>query len=157
MKSNHTKYLLEGLPLGGSDAARLVLEAVEEMPELRALAGQGREALMRALRRVLRVGIAGVREQEQTVSFREAAEESLARRVLAGRRPTTLRDLRSFVGRLLRVPGLAERPLRSIGVQECRRAGRRCGASCARSRALGATARPGWPMCCATPLPVTTR
>ncbi len=67
-------------------------------------------------------GIVSVREQEQTVSFRHAAEESLARRVAAGRRPTALRDLRSFMKCLLRVPGLAERPLRSISVAECRRA-----------------------------------
>ncbi len=92
------------------------------MPELRAIAGQGRTELMRALRRVLHAGIAAVREQERTVSFRVAAEESLARRAQAGRRPTTLRDLRNFMKRLLRVPGLAERPLRAIGTQECRRA-----------------------------------
>ncbi len=122
MKNKYTQHLLAGLPVGGCDAARLVLEAVEDMPELLAAAGQGREALMRALRRVLQAGIAAVREQEKTVSFAQAAEESLARRVKAGRRPTTLRDLRHFVKRLLRVPGLAERPLRSIGVQECRRA-----------------------------------
>ncbi len=122
MKSKHTQHLLSGLPLDGCDAARLVLEAVEEMPELRVAAGQGREMLMQALRRVLRAGIGTVREQEHTVSFRAAAEESLARRERAGRRPTTLRDLRHFVRRLLRVPGLAERPLRGLGVQECRHA-----------------------------------
>ncbi len=121
MKSKYARHLLKGLPLGGHDAARLVLEAVEDMPELLAAAGQGREQLMQALRRVLRAGIAAVREQEKTVSFAQAAEESLARREKAGRRPTTLRDLRGFIKRLLRVPGLAERPLRRIGVEECRR------------------------------------
>ncbi len=122
MKSKYTEHLLAGLPLSSSDAARLVLESVEEMPELRVLAGQGREALMQALRRVLHAGIAAVREQEHTVSFREAAEESLARRQQAGRRPTTLRDLRYFVNRLLQLPGLGERPLRAMSVQECRKA-----------------------------------
>ncbi len=112
--------LLEELPLNTSDAARLVLEAVEEMPELRAVAAQGRDALMRALRRVQREGIAAVKEQEKTVSFAFAAAESLKRRERAGRRPTTLRDLRFFVKRLLRVPGLAERPLRAIRTAECR-------------------------------------
>ncbi len=122
MKSKQTYQLLEALPLNAADAARLVLEAVEEMPELATAALQGKDELMRALRRVLRVGISAVREQEQTVSFREAAEESLLRRTQAGRRPTTLRDLRHFIRRLLRVPGLAEKPLRSIGTAECRRA-----------------------------------
>ncbi len=115
------KHLLEELPLTGVDTARLVLEAVEEMPELRASATMGRVHLMQALRRVLREGIAAVQAQEKTVSFRHAAEESLARRSSAGRRPTTLRDLRHFIRRLLRVPGLAERPLRSISTAECRR------------------------------------
>ncbi len=116
------KHLLEGLPLKGADAARLVLEALEEMPELQSVAAQGKAALMQALRRVLREGIAAVRAQEKTVSFAEAAEASLVRRAGAGRRPTTLRDLRHFIRRLLRVQGLAERPLRAIGTAECRRA-----------------------------------
>ncbi len=120
MKHAHTKHLLEGLPLRGSDAARLVLEAVEEMPELREAAARGKPELMQALRRVLREGIAAVRAQEQTVSFAHAAKESLARRVAAGRRATTLRDLRHFIRRLLRVPGLAERPLRAMNTAECR-------------------------------------
>ncbi len=121
MKKAYMKHLLQGLPLDGGDAARLVLEAVEEMPELRNEAARGCSAFMQALRRVLREGIAAVRAQEQTVSFARAAEESLARRQAAGRRPSTLRDLRYFIRRLQRVPGLAERPLRSMGTAECQR------------------------------------
>ncbi len=122
MKSNHTTSLLKDLPLNGTDAARLVLEAVEEMPELRQPAAQGKAELMQALRRVLREGIAAVRAHEQTVTFRYAAEESLKRREAMGRRPTTLRDLRHYIRRLLRVPGLAECPLRAMGTAECQRA-----------------------------------
>ncbi len=122
MKHAHTNHLLQGLPLRGSDAARLVLEAVEEMPELRLPAAQGKVELMQALRRVLREGIAAVRAQERTVTFAHAAEESLKRREAAGRRATTLRDLRHFIRRLLRVRGLANRPLRSMGTAECRSA-----------------------------------
>ncbi len=114
--------MLGGLPLDQWDAARLVLETVEEMTELQAVAVQGKPALMKALRRVLREGIAAVRAQEKTVSFQQAAEESLVRRQNAGRRPTTLRDLRHFIRRLLRVPELAERPLRAIDTAECRAA-----------------------------------
>ncbi len=120
MKHTHTNELLQGLPLLGSDAARLILEAMEEMPELRLPASRGKVELMQALRRVLREGIAAVRAQEKTVSFAHAAEESLKRREAAGRRATTLRDLRHFIRRLLRVPRLAERPLRSMGTAECR-------------------------------------
>ncbi len=120
MKSKQTKGLLAGLPISEADAARLVLEATEEMPELQVVATYGKPALMQALRRLLREGIGVARAQEKTVSFAHAAEESLARRVAAGRRPTTLRDLRHFVRRLLRVPGLAERPLRAMDEAECR-------------------------------------
>ncbi len=133
------KHLLEELPLNGADAARLVLEAVEEMPELRVRATLGKACLMQALRRVLREGIASVRAQEKTVLFRQAAEESLARRISAGRRPTTLRDLRHFIRRLLRVPGLAERPLRSISTNECRQALEQAFANSAHSFRKGRT------------------
>ncbi len=122
MNRKHCKQLLAGLPLAETDAARLVLEALEEMPELQEAAAAGREALMQALRRVLRAGASALREQEKTVPFAQAAAESLQRRARAGRRPTTLRDLRHFMNRLLRVPGLAERPLRAISTAECRRA-----------------------------------
>ncbi len=117
----NTEHLLKGLPLCGADAVRLVLEAVEEMPELRAAAARGKDSLMHELRRVLQEGIAAVRALERTVCFRHAAEESLARRAALGRRPTTLRDLRHFIRRLLRVDGLAERPLRTMDTAECRR------------------------------------
>ncbi len=120
MKHAPTKHLLKGLPLEGSDAARLVLEAVEEMPELQLTATLGKAALMQTLRRVLHEGIDAVRAQEKTVTFRQAAEESLARRVAAGRRATTIRDLRHFIRRMLRVPGFAEKSLRGITAAECR-------------------------------------
>ncbi len=122
MKNAHTNHLLAELPLGSSDAARLVLEAVEEMPELKEAAMQGKAPLMQALRRVLREGIAAVRAQQKTVSFAHAAAESLKHRVAAGRRPTTLRDLRHFIRRLLRVEGWAERPLRAMTPTDCHRA-----------------------------------
>ncbi len=122
MNNTHMKHLLKGLPIEGSDAARLVLEAVEEAPELRKAAGRGKHELMRALRRMVYEGIAAVRAQEKTVSFQQAAEESLAQRAAAGRRPVTLRDLRHFIRRLLRVPGLAKRPLRAMDTAECRKA-----------------------------------
>ncbi len=110
------------LPIGKGDAMRLVLEAVEEMPELQTETQRQKGALMQALRRVLREGIAAVRAQEQTVPFARAAEESLRCREKAGRRPTTLRDLRHFIRRLLRVPGAAERPLRAWTSLHCRQA-----------------------------------
>lgn len=48
----------------------------------------------------------------------EAAWASVESR--AGRRATTLRDLRHFVRRMLRVEGIAQRPLRGMSTKECR-------------------------------------
>ncbi len=120
MKRKHKPQLLEYLPITEHDAARLVLEMMEEMSELQDTAVRGKVELMQALRRVLREGISAVRAQDRTVSFAQAAAESLERRAEAGRRATTLRDLRYFIRRLLRVPGLADRPLRAVGTSECR-------------------------------------
>ncbi len=108
--------LLRSLPLSGVDAARLVLELVEGLQ----LEGQGmgHDALMERLRVVLRLGLQALREREQTVSFAEAARRSIEAR--AGRRPVTLRDLRYYLNRLLREPGLAARPLRAMRSVECR-------------------------------------
>ncbi len=122
MKNAHRKHLLGSLPLTEEDAARLILELTEEMPQLQATAALGKAELMQAMRRVMREGIAAVQRLEMTVSFETAAAESLRRREQAGRRPTTLRDLRHFIRRLLRVPGLAEKPLRHLNTAECRRA-----------------------------------
>ncbi len=106
-----------GLPLTAEDAARLVLELAEGL-QLGGVA-LGHDALMERLRRAQRLGVLAVREREQTVSFEEAAWRSVEAR--AGRRPVTLRDLRYYLRRLLREPGLGVRPLRAMRPPECRR------------------------------------
>lgn len=67
---------------------------------------------------VVEEGIKVIEMRERTVPFAEAARLSIEAR--AGRRPTTLRDLRHFTSRMLRVEGVGERPLRAMGVDECR-------------------------------------
>ncbi len=111
------EHLLRALPLSAADAARLVLELVEGL-QLGAHS-LGHDALMERLRGALRLGAAAVRQREQTVPFEEAAWRSVEAR--AQRRPVTLRDLRYYVRRLLRQPGLGARPLRAMGAPECRR------------------------------------
>ncbi len=110
--------LLRPLPLSGEDAARLVLELVEGL-QLGCLT-LGHDELMERLRVALRAGVAAVHEGEHTVPFAEAAWRSVEAR--SQRRPVTLRDLRYYLRRLLREPGLGERPLRAMKSQECRRA-----------------------------------
>lgn len=115
MKNKTAKKLMEGMPIGVTDAVRLVMEMAEEIGERYEV----REGMMQRLRQVIREGVKAVRNAELTESFETTAWASVEAR--AGRRPTTRRDLRCFVRRMLRVQGLAERPLRQINAQECRR------------------------------------
>lgn len=103
--------------LSGADAARLVLECVEELGE-RAV-GMPRLELLALVRRVLRAGVAAVQAEENTVTFEHAAWASVEAR--SGRRPTTTRDLRHYVRRMLRVEGVAKLPLRGMTTAQCRR------------------------------------
>ena len=116
MNTRTTKELMKSLPLGGVDAARLVLECVEGLGNR--AEGLGRVELMELVRRVMRAGIAALEQQERTVPFEQAAWESVAAR--AGRRPTTTRDLRYYVRKMLKVEGVAQLPLRALTVGQCR-------------------------------------
>lgn len=107
---------MKGLPLDGSDAARLTLEMTEALGDK--AQGLGKAQLMELLRRVARAGIRTLEAEEQTVRFETAAWASVEAR--AGRRPLTTRDLRHFVRRMLRVQGVGERPLRAMTARECR-------------------------------------
>ena len=108
--------IMEELPLSSRDAARLVLEMSEELGER--VAGLDKRALICLMRRVMRLGVAELARQEHTVSFESAVWASVEAR--AERRPTTRRDLRHYARRLLRVEGIAERPLRAMSSRECR-------------------------------------
>lgn len=110
------KEIIKELPLNLNDIARLVMETAEELGER--CAGMERGEMMRLMRRVLHAGVSAIRAEEHTVSFETAAWASV--QVRAGRRPVTLRDLRHFVRRMLRVEGVAERPLRAMSTRECR-------------------------------------
>ena len=67
---------------------------------------------------MIELGAKELEKQEHTVSFETAVWASVEAR--AGRRATTRRDLRHYARRLLRVEGIAERPLRAISTLECR-------------------------------------
>ncbi len=110
------KDIIKDLPLNMNDIARLTLEATEELGE--SAQGLTRLELLHLLRRVIRAGVKAVKAEEHTVCFEEAAWASVAART--ARRATTLRDLRHFVRRMLRVEGVAVRPLRAMSTRECR-------------------------------------
>lgn len=116
MKMKAINELLRGSPLTGIDAARLILECIEELGG--AIEDMNRETAVRQIRRVIHKGVHAVKEEERTVPLEEAAWKSVEAR--AGRRAVTLRDLRHFVRRILRVKGAAELPLRTITGTQCR-------------------------------------
>lgn len=112
---SHT--LLTGTGVSATDAARLTLEAIETLGEL--ATGANHSELVTLLRRVIQAGVAAVKAAEHTVSLSVAAWASVeARKDL---RPTTRRDLRHFVRRILRVEGAADMPLRSMCTADCKR------------------------------------
>ncbi len=116
MNKQATTILLKETPLSKNDAARLALEACEELGER--VEGLNHRELMCLLRRVLRAGIEILRQGEETVNFAEAVRQSLAAR--SHLRPTSRRNLKNYTNRMLRVPGVAARPLRAMNAKECR-------------------------------------
>ena len=116
MKTRTINKMMMALPLGSVDAARLVMECVEGLGAR--AEGLSRVELMELVRRVMREGIAAVLAAERTVPFERAAWESVVAR--AGRRPTTTRDLRHYVRRMLKDEHFAKLPLRAMTVGQCR-------------------------------------
>ena len=69
--------------------------------------------------RAIQLGAEELKKREHTVSLREAAWASVEAR--QGLRPTTRRDLRHFVRRILRVEGAGDMPLRAMRTADCKR------------------------------------
>lgn len=116
MNKGKIDEMMDGQTLGTLDAVRLVLECIEAMG--REAEGLSRLAMLESVRRVMRAGIAAVRAELHTEAFEKVAWASIAAR--SGRRPSTTRDLRHYVRRMLRVEGVAQMPLRSMKVAQCR-------------------------------------
>lgn len=117
MSKDIAKHILVGTPLTTTDAARLVMECIETLGE--EYTRNNKNELMVRLRRVILAGCKAMQEEEATVSLETAAWKSVESR--KDRRPTTLRDLRHYVRRILRVEGVKNLPLRSIKTRDCRR------------------------------------
>ncbi len=116
MKTHISEKILKGLSIGAADAARLVMEAIERLGIRADTLGHG--ALMTKLRRVIEYGVTAVKAEEHTAPFETVAWESIEAR--KGRRATTVRDLKHYVRRMLRIDGVAQRPLRAMTAAECR-------------------------------------
>ena len=109
--------LLRDSKLNAVDAARLILE-MEDILGRRARR-RSKATLMQLLRRVIRAGSDVVAQEDRTVSFERAAWASVEARSTQ-LRPVSLRDLRYFVRRLLRVEGCSRIALRHMTSSQCR-------------------------------------
>ena len=116
MNRRTANEILKEYALNATDAARLVAEMCEALGKR--AAGLERAELMMLLRRVVNEGAEAVKKAEETVPFAEAVRLSLEAR--SGLRPTSRRNLRHYTNRMLRIEGIAERPLRAMSVKECR-------------------------------------
>ena len=105
--------LVGNLPVSPLDIMRLFLEFAEEASVMQL----DKEEIINSFRRIVRMGVSGIAEQERSVSFETAAKESL--RARRHRRPSTLADLRSYTNRMLRCVRFCSLPLRSITVDHC--------------------------------------
>lgn len=75
--------------------------------------------VVEAVQQVLDAGIKTLERQEHSVALQVAAWASVDAR--KGLRPTTQRDLRHFVRRILRVERVADKPLRAFTTADCKR------------------------------------
>ncbi len=113
------KHQSEQERIGPSALCELdVWRLFEEFQEEAGLTQKPRQEVIATFRRVIRAGIASVRESERTVPFEQAVQASLEAR--KHRRPSTLADLRSFTGRMIRYGKWRNAPLRAISAQQCR-------------------------------------
>ncbi len=108
--------LLTGEAVSRRDAERLVLEGIERLGER--AEGLGKRELIGLLRQVLELGVEAVAQRERTCTLEEAGWSSIEARKDC--RKTTLRDLRYNLRRILKLPGVAELPLRAITTAQCR-------------------------------------
>lgn len=116
-KKSRNDIYIRNNRVAARDASRLVQEGVEEFGEL--VEGKEGVELICLLRRVIRAGVEVVKNEQNTVSLREAAWYSVNAR--DDLRPTSLRDLRNYVRRILRVKDAEDLSLRVMSTHDCRR------------------------------------
>ncbi len=111
--------LLRGSGVSAMDTARLVAEMLDLLGS--APLRQPDANPIALCHRLIHLGAAALRSENETVSFATALEESLLSR--AERRSRTLAEVRQYSRRLLRFhPEWAERPVRHITADDCREA-----------------------------------
>lgn len=98
------------------DADRLMLDVVERLGKR--VEGCRRPEVIALIKRVTVLGVLALAAEDRTETFATTARLSVEAR--CDRRAATCRDLRYFVRRMLKIPGVGERPLRAMTTSECR-------------------------------------
>ena len=105
---------LEVLKSTGIDVLEAALVAKEALE-----CGRGR---VRRARECVRLGAEEMRKREKTVTFAKAVETALEDRKRKGLRARSIVDFRYLCKRMMKMnPGLAERRMRSVTSEDCRR------------------------------------
>ena len=116
--SDIASELLQDSVLNPVDAARLALEIQEGLRHRGSRCS--RTVLLNRMRRVIQAGLKAIQQEERTVNLKTAAWASIKARE-SYLRPVSLRDLRYYVRRILRVDGAERLMLRSAKSSDCRR------------------------------------
>ena len=113
-RSNRERAALEVLRSTGIDVLEAALVAKEAL-----VCGRGR---VRRARECVRLGAEEMRKRERTVTFSKAVETALEDRKRKGLRARSIVDFRYLCKRMMKMnPGLAERRMRSVTSEDCRR------------------------------------
>ena len=120
MSITHSKLTKTGLLTGETicrkDAERLMLECIERLGER--CSGLARRDVINLLRQVIELGVDALAAQERTCTLEDAGWASIEAR--GDCRSTTLRDLRYYLRRMLKLSGVAQLPLRAMSTAQCR-------------------------------------
>lgn len=109
----HEKELGNQIAVSTLDIMRLFMEFAEEAKVIHS----EKEEIISSFRQIIRIGVSSMAEQNRSVSFETAVQESL--RVRSIRRPSTVADLRSYMARMLRFNEFNHLPIRSITSEQC--------------------------------------
>ena len=114
LRRDKEQAALEVLKSTGIDVLEAALVAKEALE-----CGRGR---VKRARECVRLGAEEMRKRERTVTFAKAVETALEDRTRKGLRARSIVDFRYLCKRMMKMnPGLAERRMRSVTSEDCRR------------------------------------
>ena len=108
--------ILQGEVVNRMDAERLILEGIERLGKK--INGLDRKAVIGTMRQIITLGIEALESRDRTVCFEEAGWASINARIDC--RKSTIRDLRYFFRKILKLGDVSDLPLRAMTTKQCR-------------------------------------